>query len=141
MDSSASAPPGRWPVPSFWSGVDLCRLHGGCVLAAVHQLLEPFRAEPGYEVVAVGDHGNSDPTAQRAPLSQGFNVLCDVELLELTTVFLEPILGKFAIGSRRGGVNSDLGHSGLLAGVVVGLLIPREDAAEYRSSRALALWW
>ncbi len=111
------------------------------MLAAVHQLLEPFGAEPGYEVVAVGDYGNSDPTAQRAPLPQGFNVLCDVELLELTTVFLEPILGKFAIGSRRGGINSDLGHSGLLAGVVVGLLIPRENAADYRSSRALALWW
>ena len=106
------------------------------MLAAVHQLFEPFGAEPGYEVVAVGDHGNSDPTAQRAPRSQGFNVLCDVELLELTTVFLEPILGISAVGSRRGGVNPDLGHNGLLDGVDVGLLIPRGDAAEYRSSRA-----
>ena len=96
------------------------------MLAAVHELLEPFGAEPGYEVVAVGDHGNSDPTAQRAPLSQGFNVLCDVELLELTTVFLEPILGISAIGSRWGGVDSDLGHSGLLEGVDIGLLIPRK---------------
>ena len=89
----------------------------------------------------MSDHGNSRPTAQRPPLSERFNVLRDVERLELTTVFLEPILGKSAIRSRRGGVNSDLGHSGLLAGGVVGLLIPREDAAEYRSSRALVLWW
>ena len=117
----------------------LCRLHGGRLLATVHQLLEPFGAEPGYEVVPVSDHGNSDPTAQRAPLPQGVNVLCDVKLLELTTVFLEPILGKFAIRSRRGGVNSDLGHNGLLAGVDVGPPVPREDAAESRSSRAFAL--
>ena len=87
-------------------GLRLRRLHRGRVLAAVHELLEPFGAEPGYEVVTVGDHGNSDPTAQRAPLSQGFNVLCDVEPLE---------------------------------GVDVGLLVLREDAADYRSSRAFAL--
>ena len=92
----------------------LGRLHKGRVLAAVHQLLEPFGAEPGYEVVAVGDHRNSDPTAQRAPLSQRFNILCDVELIELTTVLLEPILGIFAIGSRRGGIDLDLGHGSLL---------------------------
>ncbi len=95
------------------------------MLAAVHQLLEPFGAEPGYEVVTGGDHGNSHPTAQRAPLSQGFNVLSDVELLEFTTVFREPFLGKFAIRSRRGGVNFDLGHSGLLASVDVGRLVRR----------------
>ena len=81
------------------------------MLTAVHKLLEPLRAEPGYEVVAMSDHGNSDPTAQRAPLSKRLHVLRDVELLELTTTFLEPILGKFAVGSRGGGVNSDLGHS------------------------------
>ncbi len=81
---------------------------------AVHKLLEPLRAEPGYEVVAMSDHGNSDPAAQRAPLSKRLNVLCDVELLELTAVFLEPILGKFAIRSRGGGVHSDLGQTSLL---------------------------
>ncbi len=117
----------------------LSRLQRGRVLAAVDKLLEPLGAEPGYEVVAVGDHGNSDPTAQRAPVSQRFNVLCDVELLELAPVFREPILGKFAIGSCRGGVNSDLGHSGLLEALEVGLLMPGEDAAECRPSRAFAL--
>ncbi len=95
------------------------------MLAAVHQLLEPSGVEPGHEVVAVGDHRNSGPTAQRAPLSQGLNVLSDIELLEFTTVFREPILGKFAVRSRRGGVNFDLGHSGLLVSVDVGRLVRR----------------
>ena len=81
---------------------------------AVHKLLEPLGAEPGYEVVAMSDHGNSDSAAQRAPLSKRLNVLCDIELLELAPPFLEPSLGIFAIGSRRGGVHFDLGHTSLL---------------------------
>lgn len=92
----------------------LCHLHRGRVLTAVHKLLETLRAEPGYEVVAMSDHGNSDPPAQRAPLSKRLNVIRDVELVELTPPFLEPSLGIFAIGSRRSGVHSDLGHTNLL---------------------------
>ncbi len=115
----------------------LCRLHRGRVLAALHKLLEPLSAEPDHEVVAMSDHGNCDPTAQRAPLSQRFNVLCDVELLELTTAYLEPSLGIFAVGSRRGGVDSDLGHSSHLEGVGVGLSTPSEDAPERWLARIL----
>ena len=109
---------GRFPTSLIEIGFGgrVERLHRGRVLVAIHQLLEPIGAEPDHEVVAMRDHGNSDPTAQRAPLSKGFNVLCDVELLELTTVLLEPILGKFAIRSRGGGVNSDLGHRRLPRG-------------------------
>ncbi len=109
------------------------------MLAAVHQLREPLRAKPGHEVVAVGDHGNPGATAQQAPLSQGFNVLCDVELIELTVVLLEPILGICTVGSRRGRVNFDPGHGGLLEGWDVGRLMPGEDAAGCRPSRVLVL--
>ena len=109
------------------------------MLAALQKLLQALGAEPGHEVVAMSDHGNSDPTAQRAPLSQRFNVLCDVELLELTTAYLEPSLGIFAVGSRRSGVDSDLGHSSHLEGVDVGLSTPSEDAPERWLARAFAV--
>ena len=115
LRSDSIAPPARPPRMALAALVlRLCRLHRGRMLTAVHKLLEAHRVEPGYEVAAMSDHGNSDPTAQRAPLSKRLKVLCDVELLELTTVFLEPILGKFAIWSRGGGVDSDLGHTSLL---------------------------
>ena len=67
---------GHWLF--FALALRLCRLHRGRVLAAVHELLEPFGVEPGDKVVAMGDHGHSDPTAEGPPLSQRFNVRRDV---------------------------------------------------------------
>ena len=80
------------------------------MLAAVHQLLEPLLVKPDDEVVAVGDHGNAHTAAQSAPLSQRLDVFRDDQLLELTTLLLEPILGVLAVRSAGIRVDPDTSH-------------------------------
>ena len=78
--------------------------------ATVQELFHPVRVEPHHEIVAPRDGGNAGPTGEGTPLAQQIDVFGDVQLIELATVFREPILGRFAVGSRRGCVYSNSLH-------------------------------
>ena len=82
--------------------------------ATVQELFHPVRIEPHHEIVAPRDGGNASPSGEGAPLAQQIDVFGDVQFVELATVFLEPILGRLAVGSRRGGVHADCFHNLLL---------------------------
>ncbi len=56
--------------------------------AAVEQHLEPLSIESNDEVLAVRNHRDADATGERPPLTQLEDVLGDVRLLELATVFI-----------------------------------------------------
>jgi hypothetical protein len=86
------------------------------VLPAVRALRQSIRIESHYEIVAAGNRRDADSAGERTPFAQQVNVLGDVQFLELTTVFREPILGRFAVRSRGRGVDFDFLH-----GVIVPL--------------------
>ena len=86
----------------------------------VRALRQAIGVESHYEIVAAGDRRDPGSSGERTPFAQQFNVLGDVQFLELTTVFGEPILGRLAVRSGGRGVDSDLLHgpisrSGLVA--------------------------
>jgi hypothetical protein len=83
----------------------------GSMLTAIEHHLEPLGAEPDHEVLPVRDDGNSRAAGQRSPFPQLKNVFGDVRFLVLATVFIQPILGQFAVGSSGRSVDLDLGHS------------------------------
>jgi len=83
------------------------------VEAGVEQHLHPLRVEPDDEVLAVCDDRDADATGQLAPFPQLVDVSADVRFFEVTTVFTEPILDQFAIGSSRRSVDLDVGHKTL----------------------------
>ncbi len=77
---------------------------------AVHELCQAVGIESHHEIVPTRDCGNARASGERTPLAQQFYILGDVQFVELTTVFPEPILGRFAVGSRRGCVYSNSLH-------------------------------
>ena len=83
------------------------------MLAAIEEHLQPLRAEPDDEVLSVRDDRDADATGQLAPFPQLVDVPADVRFFEVTTVFTEPILDQFAIGSSRRSVDLDVGHKTL----------------------------
>ena len=101
-------------LPPNALALSLLRFHGGRVLAAVHELFQPLRAEPNNEVVAMGDDRNSDTTAQFAPVSQRINVFRYVQLLELASPLPQPILGVLAVDSAGDRVDFDTSHEYVL---------------------------
>ncbi len=65
--------------------------------------------------VAVRDGWYAGTSSECTPLTEQIHILGDVQLVELAIVFLEPILGRLAVRSRGGGVDSDLRHGQFLA--------------------------
>ena len=81
--------------------------------AAVDELRQTLRVESHDEIPAVGDGGHSGPTGEGSPLSQESNVAGDVGFLVRYAVIRKPILGLFAVGSSRRGVDDECCHSRL----------------------------
>lgn len=78
--------------------------------ATIDKLCKSFRIEPDNEVIAVGDGWNSRTAGKFTPLAQQVHILGDVQLFKIAPVLSKPILGLFAVGSRRCRVNSYLRH-------------------------------
>ena len=82
------------------------------MLVAINQLAEALRAEANHEVLAVGDDRDAGAAGEGAPFAQQRHVAGDVELVVIATLFIEPSLGVFAVGSSGSSVDFDLGHGG-----------------------------
>ena len=93
------------------------------MLAAIEEHLHPLRVKPDDEVLAVRDDRHADATCELAPFPQLIDIPGDVRFLELTTVFTEPILGQFAVGSSRCSVDLDVGHETLRIECQAGALV------------------
>ncbi len=75
---------------------------------AVQQLFPPLGVEPDDEIVAVGDGRYAGPAGESSPFAKHRHVCGDVEGVVVAALLLEPSLGRLAVGSRGGGVESDL---------------------------------
>jgi hypothetical protein len=78
------------------------------VLVAIQELRPAVGVEPYDEIAAVGDGRYAGAVREGPPFAKNRHVLGDVKLVVLAPLLLEPSLGRLAMGSGGGGVESDL---------------------------------
>jgi hypothetical protein len=85
------------------------------VQAAVEHHLQPLRVEPDNKILSMRNYRHANPAGECPPFPELEDVFGDVGLLELTTVFSQPILGESTVGSGRRGVDLNIRHDNVLA--------------------------